>query len=985
MYGKRLRALVLAVLVPLAAWAGSTQTGTLRGTVFDSKGEPVVGALISIHSPALIRERVVLTDAQGGFFAPGLPAGDYKVIAKLEGYITVELSTDIEVDKTTPLSVTLKEGELTETLTVTAERPIVDKTNTESSVTLEKGFTEQLPVPRSDLSLLTFAPGVVDPDGDGNANFLGGTSNSNNYLVDGVSSKDPVTGTFGRNLNYDAIETIDVKLTGISAEYGQTQGGISNVILKSGGNEFTGSFRDVISAPSWTRLYADKARQWFAPEGPIPGTVDPEDPEGGPLVYGRPDLPTRTDADFDKADQLSVTLGGPVVVDNAWFFLAYDRIETTATDFLGNPQGGPGGNGSFIDTFDGDIGSLKLTWQATNNQRFMYSFSEDPATTTRCYGQIFFTGPCFDTRNVDNQKQGGFEWIGDWNATWSPTVISNVKIARFKNTFQISPLTPIEDIPGIPRSSSGEIAPAIELSTLQTFDANIFDEFPEARNREQYEATVTKFLDTDKLGSHTIKIGADYQEMDNPGNTAIQGNSIFYFFAGAGPDPYDVDNRFYYLWVDFPVLPNNSTPRNEYTAVYLNDEWQLNANWAFNLGVRWEKSNNVSDIGETIIKDTGFAPRLGVSFDVRGDGKHVVKGTAARYLAGINITTLGPFTRLAGGTASYDVYFNTSPDPGNPADTDSWLLITSVRAESSAQAAPKVKPQSIDEYTLSYEILLNPTFGLSARAISRDWSNILMNQGRYDYASGIPEKITTLRNNPAAKRKYEALVLGAQKRFADNFSFDATYTWSRAIGNVLSDESFDSFNIYPDVPQTTENRYGRLDWDTPHAFKFQGYYQIPLRSARHGLTVGTVGQFLSGLPYARNNGTRNTVVGPGPDGEQDSPLGTPGDEALDDDQTESLVAYFEPRGSHRGPSTYNIDLSFVYRFRFAKNTNFETRFEVFNVTDQQRPTAVSSSWFENPAGDNAQLETNYTFGSPTAYQGFFQNPRTYQVQFAVTW
>ena len=163
---KHVLSLVLAAFVPLAAWAGSTQTGTLRGTVFDSKGEPLVGVLVTLGSPSLIRERALVTDAQGAFFAAGLPPGDYKVTAKLDGYITMELSTNVEVDKTTPLSVTLKEGAVTETVTVTAERPVVDRTNTESSVVLEKTFTEQLPVPRSDLSLLTFAPGVVDADGD---------------------------------------------------------------------------------------------------------------------------------------------------------------------------------------------------------------------------------------------------------------------------------------------------------------------------------------------------------------------------------------------------------------------------------------------------------------------------------------------------------------------------------------------------------------------------------------------------------------------------------------------------------------------------------------------------------------------------------------------------------------------------------------------------------------------------------------------------
>lgn len=980
MIGRRLSMLLLAALVPLAALAGSTQTGTLRGTVFDDKGEPIVGATVVLGSPALIRERAVLTDAEGKWFAPSLPPGAYTVTARMEGYVVIQGTTEVQPDKTTPVALILKEGEATETVTVTASRPVIDKADTETATVLDTAYTNQLPVARSDLALLTFAPGVVDLDGDGNANFLGGTSNSNQYLVDGVSSRDPVTGTFGLNLNFDAIETVDVKLAGISAEYGQSQGGISNIITKSGGNDFTGSLRDTVSAPAWTSLPGTKSRDAFAPEV--------TEAQGLGFTYQRPALPLRASEADQKTNFLTSTLGGPVVPDRAWFFVAYDKVDNSAQAFLGDQLGGANGDGTYINFFDGENSLLKLTWQATNKHRLLYNWSEDPATVSHCYGFDFFGGPCFDTPNVDRQQQGGYLWTSKWNALWSPTLTSDASIGRYKSSFALTSLAPIVQRPGLPLSSTSEVGPAIDLSSGATFDANIFDEFPADRDREQYEAQIVKFLDTKELGSHTIKIGADYQTQTTPGNTAVQGNAIFYFlfdnppsaFGGTG-DPYDIANRAYYLWVDF-ALPNNSTPKNAYTAAYVNDDWQLDDHWAFNLGLRWEQSKNSSDIGEAVLDSSGLAPRLGASFDVRGDGKHVVKATAARYLQGINLTTLTPFTRQAGGLSSYDIFFNQNfPNTGTP----DFVLISQVRPDpTAAQFQQGLKPQTIDEYGLSYEFLATPTLGLSLRVLDRSWNDILTTVNRYEYPDGIPRKITTLVNNPDARRSYKAAILGVDKRYAHDFQLSASYTWSRAQGNVTTEEGFDSFGSFAGVPQSTENRYGLLPWDATHAAKLQGFYQVPIKNARQSLSLGTVFQALSGPPFARNR-AQQLVVGPGPDGVQDIPLGSPVDPTAEsNDQADSVLTFFEPRGSARIGTAWNLDLSLIWRYKLAKDVSWETRFEVFNVTDEQKPLAVSTAWFENPS-TATQLATNHVFGYPTAYGGSFQPNRAYRVQFALTW
>jgi hypothetical protein len=114
-----------------------------------------------------------------------------------------------------------------------------------------------------------------------------------------------------------------------------------------------------------------------------------------------------------------------------------------------------------------------------------------------------------------------------------------------------------------------------------------------------------------------------------------------------------------------------------------------------------------------VIDDSGFAPRLGASYDITGEGRYVVKATAARYLAGINLTTLSPFLRQAGGQSTYDLYFNNNfPNAGLP----DWLLIGQVR--STGTFDPNLKPQYFDEYSLGYEHSFAPNLGAMLRFIT---------------------------------------------------------------------------------------------------------------------------------------------------------------------------------------------------------------------------------------------------------------------------
>ncbi len=967
-----LKLLATALLLPLLwlaaggdALAVST-TGTLRGRVTDEKGEGLPGVTVIARSEALIHERATQTDTTGKFELRDLPPGtDYRVVVQMPGYITMVVDTSVELDAVTEIPVAMRAGENSESITVTAVKPVVDKTSAEMSPVFDPGEIDELPVARQFQSLLTMAPGVNDDDNDGNPSIAGGTGASNTYVLDGMESRDPVTGTFGENLNYDSVDQVEVKLVGVSAEYGQFQGGNVNIVTKSGSNEFTGSIRDEISDGSWQKSY-DTNEGAFGPAGPPP-------------------LPGRTES--HKSHDLQATLGGPVVRDNAWFFIAYSRPETSAQQVLFNPTGGPFGNGTYNRLFQGDFSLGKLSWQISNNHRVQGAYQEDPSNVPICYGAEFFGGPCYDSYNVDLQDQGGYHWIGLWSATWTPTLQSEVRFGHFKNSFAIQPLTPNPGFPDLLIPSLGGLgsgvapAPFIDVFTNNvTYDATIFGDTPEDRKRDQVEAKVNYFFSA--LGDHSVRAGVDYRKQETVGSSIIAGNALFFgTILPGGGDPTLPANRSYYLWYDF-APPSEGGPTTKTTALYVQDDWSVNPHLALGLGLRYEDTKNENDLGEEIVGDKGFAPRLSATYDVTGEGKYLVKGTASRYLAGINLTTLSPFIRAAGGQASYDVYLNTAfPAAGIPATTD-WSLVAQVRPDpDSSRFDPDLKPQYLDEFSLGYDHLFTPTFGGFVRYVDREWKDIITQSFSFDYSTGVPRKIVFAFNNPDATRTYKGILLQLEKRFSNRWSLLGNYTHGKAEGNVQSDQGFEELGGYVGVPQVTVNRFGLLDFDIKDQVKLFGRYDIPIKSARHSLGVGSSLVWQTGSPWAADNTQIVAVVGPGADGVQTNPLGTRVSDPLfvaDADQTDTLTEFFEPRGSQRQPDNWALDLQLNYKFMFSKRVNFEARMWVNNVTNEQEVLDVFTTFDPAPGADNA------TVGFPVSYDDL-QTPRTYGFNFAVTW
>ncbi|HMC69863.1 MAG TPA: carboxypeptidase regulatory-like domain-containing protein, partial [Mycobacteriales bacterium] len=243
------RVLLFLVVFLVAAAALAQTTATLNGTVTtDGKGLP--GVTVTVASPNLQGTRTTVTGPGGDYAFQALPPGNYKVSFELEGMAKQTRSATLRLAEVARVDAELAVSKVSEAIVVSAAAPSVLETP-QVSTNFDARTIESLPVNRNIQGRVLLAPGVTNTGPNNQIVIHGAQSFDNLYLVNGVVVNENVRGQPQAAVIEDAIQETTLLTGGVSAEYGRFTGGVVSTITKSGGNDFSGSFRDNLTNDKW--------------------------------------------------------------------------------------------------------------------------------------------------------------------------------------------------------------------------------------------------------------------------------------------------------------------------------------------------------------------------------------------------------------------------------------------------------------------------------------------------------------------------------------------------------------------------------------------------------------------------------------------------------------------------------------------------------------------------------------------------------------
>src|SRR5690348_9761350 len=249
-----LRGVFCAVLFGSLPALAQTVTGTITGTVTDATGAVVPRVTVTATNTNTNVTSQTATNDAGVYNLPFLPVGDYTISAEGKGFKKSSLGPfRLEVNQVARVDVQMSLGEVTETVEVAGVAPILQTESTQTGDAITAHEATELPLNgRNFASLTLLVPGAITPDpgtftspsrqfSGGRPYVNGNREQSNNFLLDGVDVNEPIDNLIAYNPNVDALQEVQVLTGNASAEFGNANGAIVNMTLKSGTNDFHGN------------------------------------------------------------------------------------------------------------------------------------------------------------------------------------------------------------------------------------------------------------------------------------------------------------------------------------------------------------------------------------------------------------------------------------------------------------------------------------------------------------------------------------------------------------------------------------------------------------------------------------------------------------------------------------------------------------------------------------------------------------------------
>lgn len=974
----RRSAISVAIGMCFMGAALAAETGGLRIAITSPQGKPVAGATVRVSSPSSLVTKTAITEADGSVRISGLdPATDYKVEVVAPGYSNFAATEVAVVSNQNPLvSYTLGAADAGATAAAGVQQVVVsgsrvsrvDTTSATVGTILNLAVVESLPTGRNYQSYLQLVPGVKpsaggNPSSKSGVNYsdIGGTtgtSTDNVYILDGVDVTDSSTGTFGSNINSEIIQEQQILTGGIPAEYAGGAGLVSKVVTKSGSNEYHGSVNYYFQNDSLVAKNEHNTSSGFST--------------------------------YDAA----VTLGGPIIKDKLWFFGSFQK-KVRDTDVV------DASTGAAMRTVNRDekLGFMKLTWQATENDRLTASFFNDPTTVSGSTVATVLNNR--DTRRV----QGGDNYKIDYARD-----MGNLRLNAyaFRHEGEVSDYAADQSTFNNVAFRNASPTPTLAQRNLGGAGTDFISE----RNRDELGFNAEYFLETASMGTHTFKTGFSRSKNiyfedslltgpDKARYTSIAAANAgvsFTEFLGSGwtgsrsivaadipriiTGINNSSDKAYFVGVldtnrdgtisdaEVRAYRFNSTAGNPNGQVnnyrirevqaapysveatgktfYLQDTWTKDK-LTVSGGLRTEEWVHYDSKGDQSAKfEWKVAPRLSVVYDLNGDGRSKVWGFAGRYYDPVR-TNMSDFAgNLTGPVLDEQVFIG-----------DRWVTFRTRGGPKTPDAlfAPSTKTPYTDEFMLGYATNLGRDYTISASYTKRKTRNILEDYDLTLYSDPTLTVATAPEGYAAPGSAYYLpySYFGYSSKPNSNYVLGTLAGGKRDYQGVeLSLTKAKRDNWSGAASYTWNQAKGNSNSDSNADFQGDWVALDPRAPNAYGPQPGNIKHQVKAYgTYFFTNGISNGLELSGVlnwnsgvlysrtflnSGRNLPEMGAP---YLNGGVTDTFILPGSV-GSQEGPAYYTFDMRLKYTYKMAGSQKIEFFLDLFNVLDKQSPTSEQS-------------------------------------------
>jgi TonB dependent receptor/Carboxypeptidase regulatory-like domain len=886
---------VLAATVFLALGAAPADAGaqaqgaTIRGQVADETGAGIPAAEVRAEGTQVIGgPRHAQTDRSGYYTLIDLPPGAYMVSANKAGFAPASVAgVVVAAGGGHVVDLMLRVGGIKHTVAVEASAASVDVTDPAVPQNVTAAQLKELPTSRLVPDLINLVPGVA-----GGVAF-GGTQASNALAIDGVDLTDTTSTSPHLIVNQNWLQEVHITSLGAGAAHDGSTGVYADAIVRSGANTWSGLGEFWTVPRSWvasnTGSLSEELQRDFAPRD----VIEHWDVEG--------------------------QAGGPLWADRVWVFGGAQRQRLWE-----RPAG-----------YDGpDV-------RRQDSAYFISKISAAPANALRAEGMLIAGRHTVERSDIGPlirpEAAGDFEQRQTaWNArlSWAPraALVAELRYGGFDSPLRYEPHPP----------GSCEGPPGRFDIVTGVNSVNVSECYHSPRNRHEIDATISLAATTGTV-RHEIRGGVAHMRALGWNQSVFPGGALY---LDADGEPFRV-----------LLSPgNSSTARSSTSGGYLEDRMRLGARLTMVPGVRVDLSGIDTPEDPDAVRMAAVSPRVGAAYDVSSDHRTVIRAHWGRYHDPISVNAVR--------TMQTDLSDSPAVVEAIPVGPDQWEVVSERRMTSNVTIDSSLRQSRVDQWTIGAEHEVVRGVLIQAQYIGRRfddfvgfvdtgsvWEPIERQDPGPDGLLETPDDgpvLTLFRkinpgnerllytNPPGARRGYDAAQVVARRAYASNWQMQASYTWSRAKGNVgnvvYTNAGFGDLASTFANPNRQINSWGRGPHDPTHEVKLLGTVRLPWWG---GFSASGVYRYTTGYAWARE------AAFPG------VRLGT------------SLVR-MEPNGARRVDAINNLDLRAEKTVPLGGRRMLALFVDALNVTNQGVPDSDDFSPVWPVSGPN--------LGVPTAWR-----------------